>query len=271
VHGKPRIKLSLTEEAPLSTTQSDGIWKFGEQSNVVRVRADGEFPKQDDDVLISLELTEAALQRDHTPGIGPRRLGVDVARNGDDRTVLLLRQGPVVEQIAVHSKQDAMATVGHVMQAAQAWRADEIYVDIIGVGAGVYDRLQELAAEGKLSAAVYGVNVAEAAPPRQADEGAQGKSLRDYLWLMMWRWLRVEAPAFAADRDACEDLAGELSSVKYAPDSHGCLVIESKDHMKARGLRSPDLADALGLTFAPTPVLPLYATPVFDTHVSLWR
>ena len=56
---------------------------------------------------------------------------------------------------------------------------------------------------------------------------------------------------FAADHEACEDLAGELSSVRYRTDSNGRIVIESKDQMKARHLRSPDLADTLALTFAP--------------------
>jgi phage terminase large subunit len=229
------------------------VRKFGEGSNVVRVRCDGEFPTQDADVLIALELTEAALRRDPVPGVGPRRLGVDVARFGDDRTVLLLRQGPVVGHIAVHAKQDTMVTVGHVLQAVQAWRADEVYVDVIGVGAGVYDRLREVQKEGRLAATVVAVNVAEAAPVRQADQDAQGKTLRDHLWLHTAAWLRDEAPVFAADPEHGEDLAGELSSVKYAPDSSGRLVVEGKDAMKGRGLRSPDLADALILTFFTPP------------------
>jgi phage terminase large subunit len=228
---------------------------IGGGSNVVRVRADGEFPKHDDDVLISIELTEAALHKEWPPVVtGVRRLGVDVARFGDDRTVLLLRQGPVVEHIAVHAKQDTMLTVGHVVQAVQAWQAAEVYVDVIGVGAGVYDRLAELQREKKLAATVFAVNVAEAAPERPTDQDAQGKSLRDDLWLKTAAWLRDEAPVFAADHEACEDLAGELTSVKYAPDSSGRLVVESKDSMKARHLRSPDLADALTLTFFTPPV-----------------
>ena len=225
------------------------VRKFGEGSNVVRVRCDGEFPKQDADVLIALELTEAALRRDPVPGVGPRRLGVDVARFGDDRTVLLLRQGPVVDHIAVYAKQDTMATVGYVLRAAREWRAEAVYVDVIGIGAGVYDRLHELHQEGKLAATVVAVNVAEAAPVRQANQDAQGKTLRDHLWLQTGAWLREDTPIFAADHDYCEDLAGELSSVRYSTDSSGRLVVENKDGMKARCLRSPDLADALILTF----------------------
>src|SRR5439155_6516448 len=71
------------------------VRKWGEGSNVVRVRADGEFPRQEDDMLISLELTEPCLTRERVPGEGTRRLGVDVARMGSDRTVLVLRHGAV--------------------------------------------------------------------------------------------------------------------------------------------------------------------------------
>ena len=92
-----------------------------------------------------------------------------------------------------------------------------------------------------------------AAPERPTDQDAQGKTLRDYLWLQTAAWLRDEAPVFAAEREHCEDLAGELSSVKYAPDSSGRLVVESKDAMKRRNLRSPDLADALVVTFFTPP------------------
>jgi phage terminase large subunit len=82
-----------------------------------------------------------------------------------------------------------------------------------------------------------------------ANQDAQGKTLRDQLWVQTAAWLRDESPVFTADREHGEDLAGELSSVKYAPDSSGRLVVESKDAMKARGLPSPDLAEALTLTF----------------------
>ena len=146
-----------------------------------------------------------------------------------------------------------MVTVGHVVQAVKAWRVEEVYVDVIGVGAGVYDRLAELHREKKFAATVMAVNVAEAAPDRPTDQDAQGKTLRDHLWLQASAWLREDAPIFAADHDHCEDLAGELSSVKYAPDSSGRLVVESKDAMKARGLRSSDLADALVTTFFTPP------------------
>lgn len=228
------------------------VRKWGEGSNVVRVRADGDFPKQEDDVLISLELTEPCTLRDPRPGEGLRRLGVDVARFGSDRTVLILRQGSVVEQLKVYAKQDTMETVGCIVAVLDAWQVEEIDVDVIGLGAGVYDRLAELKRQGLLKAPVVAVNVAEKAPPVDHPTDAKPRLLRDFLWLEMATWLRDEAPVFCApDATGCADLAGELASVGYKLDSQGCVVVEDKDHMRKRLGLSPDLADSLACTFTP--------------------
>lgn len=232
------------------------VRKFGEGSNVVRVRADGEFPKQDDDTLMSLESVEGALEREPMPVGGDRFLGVDVARYGDDRTVFVLRVGNVVEKCIIKAKQDTMVTAGEAKLYAEQWGASIIFVDECGLGAGVVDRLKEL------KQPVVGVNVAESAPEgsriqftadgRKIIADAPPHRLRDYLWQQMARWIREDEPSFKAlDRDNAEDLAGELASVKYKLNSSGELLVESKDEMKRRNLRSPDIADALGLTFSP--------------------
>lgn len=245
-----------TQDSPLADPEYRNklVRKFGEGSNVVRVRADGEFPKQDDDALISLELAEAAIARpahqEHV--LTEPRIGVDVARFGNDRTTLCLRTNRNVSGMALHAKKDTMETAGIVYRFWLAQRNPliKVYVDVIGVGAGVADRLRELGVP------VVDVNVAESAPYRDnaVDGGvdAQGKTLRDYVWLEMERWLRLDEPSFEGiDKDIAEDLAGELCSVRYSLDSTGRLIIESKDAMKKRGLRSPDLAECLVMTFAP--------------------
>ena len=237
------------------------VRKWGETSNVVRVRADGEFPRQEDDVLISLEYTEPCLGRQGVIGEGRRRLGVDVARMGNDRITFVLRQGRVVDHIQIHAKQDTMTTVGQVLLILEPWAVDEIDVDVIGLGAGVYDRLVEVMAERRQRGVGYvcevvEVNVAREAPPKERQDEAQARSLRDYLWLAMERWLREDEPSFCAeDTDACSDLAGELASVHYKPDSQGRIVVEDKESMKKRLGHSPDLADGLGCTFVPPETL----------------
>jgi hypothetical protein len=231
------------------------IRKWGEHSNVVRVRADGEFPRQEDDILISLELTEPCLTREPRLGEGRRRLGVDVARMGSDRTALVLRQGSVIEHIQVYARQETMETVGCIVAVLEAWRVDEIDVDVVGLGAGVYDRLAELKRQGRFRCHVEAVNVATRAPLVEHPADAQPRLLRDHLWLAAARWLREEQPVFcAADRHANEDLAGELASVGYGFDSQGHLVVEDKDHMRKRLGHSPDLGDALCCTFSPMQV-----------------
>ncbi|MGF1275525.1 hypothetical protein [Acetobacter pasteurianus] len=242
------------------------VRKYGEGSNVVRVRADGDFPKQDDDVLIPLETAEAALAREPASGKYERRLGVDVARFGDDRTTFVLREGPRVEKIEIRAKQDTMATAGMAADFFRRWKADSIYVDVVGVGAGVADRLREQ----KLP--VVDVNVACRAPDEVVAEDAKPAKLRDYLWLQVAAWLRTgDASIQAESNDNAEDLAAELSTVRYGLDSSGNLLVESKDAMKKRGLRSPDIADALGLTFAPAPVVKPPARFVTNKRFSLSR
>ncbi len=241
------------------------VRRWGEGSNVVRVRADGEFPRQEDDVLISLDLTELCLSRERDQGIGQRILGVDVARMGSDRTVLLLRQGRVVEQIKVYAKQDTMLTVGCIVAVLDAWRVDVVAVDLIGVGSGVHDRLAELKRLGRIRCQVMGVDVSRAAPTKQLHDDMQAHRLRDHLWLLVAKWLRDEDPVFCADdRQACEDLAGELASVEYSLTSDGTLMVEDKDSMKKRLGHSPDLADALACTFGPS--APLLAQTQHSCH-----
>lgn len=230
------------------------IRKFGEGSNVVRVRADGEFPRADDDTLIPLEDAEAAILRPKQPSSGDRKLGIDVARYGDDRTVFVLRDGSNVEQIRIEAKIDTMTCAGLAAYFIRTWKADSVHIDISGgLGAGPYDRLVELRKQGKISQDVIliGVNVATKAPDRSAlDTDHQPYRLRDYIWLEMKSWVSNENPSFAGcARDNAEDLAGELASVRYFIDSSGRLVVESKDQMKKRHIRSCDIADALGTTF----------------------
>ena len=217
------------------------VRKWGEGSNVVRVRADGDFPRQEDDILISLELTEACTTRERREGGGTRRLGVDVARMGSDRTALVLRHGSIVEHIKIWGRRDTMETVGGILAVIEPWQVEEVNVDVVGLGAGVYDRLAELKRQGIIAVDLVPVNVAEKAPLVRHPADARPRLLRDYLWLEMARWLRDDQPVFCAeDPGACEDLAGELASVGYGLDSYGQLVVEDKDHMRKRLGHSPD-------------------------------
>jgi phage terminase large subunit len=213
---------------------------YGFDSNAYRVRVLGEFPDASADGVIPLHLVEAAVGRDvETNPKAPIVWGLDVARFGDDRTVLVKRQANrLLEKPIAWIKKDLMQTAGLVKLAFDEakQRPEEIVVDVIGIGAGVVDRLRELGLP------IRGVNVSES--PAVQDKYMR---LRDELW---WR-----ARAWFEARDSqlpkgCDMLVGELASPRYVIASNGKIKVESKDEMKKRAIRSPDEGDAFCLTFA---------------------
>ena len=208
--------------------------EYGKDSDPYRVRVLGLPPMQETQQFISLELVETAIHKqvmglEHEPKI----LGVDVARFGEDRSVLLERKGRHSKIIKIMHGQDTMAVTGAVMNAINEAKSGEPYdyvcVDVIGVGSGVVDRLVEQGIE------VTAVNVAE--KPRMDNM----KNLRAELWQRMKDWL--------AEGHVPSELKDDLIGPQYSFDSSGRLVIERKEDMAKRGLASPDLADALALTF----------------------
>lgn len=209
---------------------------YGEGSNQYRVRVLGEFAQHEDDVLISAELVDLAMARDIALDVTqPLIYGVDIARFGDDRSVLCKRRGAVVVEIKKWRAADLMETTGRIANEAAGDRPSEINVDSIGLGAGVADRLRELGFN------VRDVNVAEASALNP-----QAYRLRDELWLTTRDWLAQRACKLPKD----DDLRLELVSPTYGFASNGKLKVEGKPDMKRRLKRSPDLADALCLTFA---------------------
>jgi hypothetical protein len=210
---------------------------YGETSNAFRVRVLGEFALKEDDTLIPAELVDSAMVRDIRPDTGTGIVyGLDVARFGDDRTVLCKRQGNVVLETKAWNGLDLMETTGRVVAEANLDKPELICVDSIGLGAGVADRLRELGLN------VRDVNVSETA----SMNNPQAAKLRDELWLCVKEWLAARACYIPKN----DDLRQELVAPTYSFLSNGKLKVESKGELKKRGMRSPDLADALCLTFA---------------------
>ena len=214
--------------------------RYGEESNAYRIRVLGEFPLADDDTIIPFHLVEAATNRDIQLDEGaPIVWGLDVARFGSDKSALAKRQGNVITEVTSWQGLDLMATVGRVKAQYDGLpsnlRPREIMVDVIGMGSGVVDRLRELGLP------VRGVNVAES--PSMAGTYI---NLRAELWFKMRGWLEQRNAKIPKD----ERLIGELTSIRYTFVSSGKMKAEGKDDMKRRGLPSPDIADAVCLTFA---------------------
>ena len=213
--------------------------RYGEESNAFRVRVLGEFPRTDDDTLIGVELVDSAFHRDVETTDTQTVWGLDVARFGTDATALAKRKGNAVTEIRKWRGLDLMQTTGAVVAEYEAMKPEdrpvEILVDSIGLGAGVVDRLRELNLPAR------GINVAES--PAM---GTIYVNLRAELWGKMKAWLEKRDCKIPKD----ESLLAELVSPRYSFNSNGKMKLESKDEMRKRGVGSPDMADALALTFA---------------------
>ena len=215
--------------------------KYGAESNVFKVRVLGEFPTQSDDVLLPLHLIEDAVTRDVEAGpTTPVVWGLDVARFGGDRSALAKRQGNVlIEPIKTWQNKDLMELAGIVLSEYDAvpysMRPQAIYIDAIGLGAGLADRLREL------DMPAVAVSVSETASLKD-----RFNRLRDELFWGAREWFEARDCHIPDDGT----LMAELSGIRYKYLSTGKLKVESKDEMKRRGQRSPDVADAFVLTFS---------------------
>ena len=220
--------------------------QYGEESGVYKIRVLGEFDEGEGDHVVSRALADAAVKRQVEPTeTGPTVWGLDVSRTGGDRTALCKRRGNAVLEVISWRGLDLMETCGRVKAEFDNARWDvvpeEICVDSIGLGAGVADRLNELGLPTRA------VNVAESSAM-----GDRFMRLRDELWWSAREWLEQRDCVLPDD----EQLVNELCLPTFAYTSNGKIKIESKDESKKRyGGKSPDLADALVLTFASTPMM----------------
>lgn len=215
--------------------------EYGESSNVYRVRVLGEFPLTEDDSVISMGIVEAAVGREVAVNWSGVVWGLDVARFGDDSTALCKRRGNVIiEPIKEWKKLDLMQVCGRIAAEYRETPIEDapqsINVDVIGLGAGVVDRLRELGLP------VRGINVGEA----PAVDTSRFMRLRDELWFKARDWFESRAVKMPPD----QALIAELCQPKYKFESSGKIKVEAKDDMKKRGVKSPNRADALCLTFA---------------------
>ena len=236
-----RIKVN-SEDVPRATGHIDDvITRYGRDSNSYRVHVLGEFPTAEDETVIALDMIEAACERDVKASETFRVVwGVDVARFGDDRTALAKRRGNVLlEPIKFWRQKDTMQVSGLIKSEFEGtWkdeRPSEILIDVIGLGAGVVDRLSELGLP------VRGINVAEQPAAKE-----RYMRLRDELWFRGREWFQARDCKIPKD----EALIAELSAPTYTITSSGKILVEPKDELKKRGYSSPDLADCFLLTFA---------------------
>ena len=210
------------------------IAEYGSDSYQARVEVYGEFPSEGDDQFISPQLVNDAVARPrYNDETAPIILGIDPARGGADSTVIVVRQGRDIKAIKRYQGEDTMAIVGRVIEAIEEYKPVLAVIDEGGLGYGILDRLHE-----QRYKVVKGVNFGWKAKHQMY------LNKRAELWGAMKEWLR--SASIPDDRRFKSDLTG----VMVKPTSSGVIQLESKKDMKARGLASPDAADALAVTFA---------------------
>lgn len=259
------MKVSYTDSPRVTKDYSERMIKsYGIDSNVVRVRVLGEFPTSESDGLIALELIEAAVNRELEP-IGELVIGVDVARFGDDETVIQPRIGDVALNSIVYRKADLMTTCGRIVRRVQELLSTyklghaTINVDDDGVGGGVTDRLREVFREKNLRVEVN---------PCHNGGKARDKHYRNWA-AETWFNLRDRFVSGNISIPRDEVLTAQLSTRKYRLSSDDRLQLEPKPDYKKRTGRSPDRADALVLAFAQTSQAS--PPPNFPMMNSYWR
>lgn len=208
---------------------------YGEDSDFVRVRVKGQFPRAGDKQFIPVDMVETAQAREPVKDDGaPLVMGVDSARYGGDKSVIRFRQGLDGASIPPLKYMDCSATeLAHrIAEAMDKYEPDAIFIDSGGGGAQIHDILREKGY--KTSLVSFG-----------------GKSSRDDcankrvdMWMEMKNWLVLGS----LDKD--QELYDDLIGPEYHYDKQHRYLLESKDDMRKRGLSSPDDGDALAVTFA---------------------
>ena len=210
------------------------IAEYGENSSQAKIEVYGEFPSAGEDQFIGPTLVDDAMKRPKYKDMtAPIIVGVDPARGGADATVIVVRQGRDLMAIKRYQGEDTMTIVGRVIEAIEEYKPTLTVIDEGGLGYGILDRLTEQRYK------VRGVNFGNKAKHPMAFGNKRAE-----MWNDMRNWLK--SASIPTDRQLRADLTGPAKK----PDSSGTIFLEGKKEMRARGLASPDAADALCVTFA---------------------
>jgi phage terminase large subunit len=262
------VEITGDPDDPLRSPRIDPTWaaeqirSHGRENPWVMANVLGKFPSASPLAFISSAVIEGAVRREATANItDPLIIGVDVARFGDDKTVIRFRKGRDARTIAPIKLRnlDNIQVAARIATIAREMQADAIFVDGGGNGGGVVDALRAMRVPG-----VYEIQFG-ASPDNLVNSGeaAHYANKAAEMYGLMREWLK----GGAIDDDA--ELRADLSTRRYAfkmVSGHECIILEPKDAMKQRGLASPDDADALALTFA-LPVQPSARAGFHGAHI----
>lgn len=229
---KQHLEWRRRKIADLSGDEETGLELFKQEYPMTAEEA---FRNPIDNVFINAKLVMRARKND-IQSEANLIIGVDPAIGSNDRTAIIRRRGRLAYKLESFRNHNTMEVAGRLGEIIKNERPTKVYIDCIGIGAGIVDRLNELG-----FSCVEGVNVART--PNLKDKF---KNLRAELYWELREWLAQEMPVQIPDSD---ELHGDLCGFGYKYTSNGLLQIEGKDQMKARGMPSPDTSDALMLTF----------------------
>lgn len=234
-------RLSVDATGLVTEDQIEAERRAGMSESKIRQEFFCSFEAESDEQLIPFSLVETARQREILPNVFDEKvMGVDVARFGDDKSVIAFRHGRNGFPMPYERFRgmDTMQLAARVAHWIDRWRPDAVFVDDGGVGGGVVDRLHQLGFHGT----VRGVNFGGRSDYSRSGEKAANK--RSEMWLSAREWMeRGQVPPD-------EQFAAEITAPLYRYDAHNAIVLERKEDMKKRGMPSPDVADAFCLTFA---------------------
>lgn len=216
---------------------ADKFQRWGEGSPMWDSRVIGDFPMQGEDTLIPLAKIEAATLRQLDVQEGDtEQIGADIARFGVDKTIFIHRKGGKVIELKEFIHMDTMETASRLYDFSRFHPFGALCVDVVGIGAGVVDRLRQLESKRE----VFDINVG--LPSHDPERFVNLRA--EFYWALRDRFIdgTIQIP-----QD--EDLMAQLANMKFKFTPKGQIQIESKDDMKKRGLPSPDKADALALAF----------------------
>lgn len=224
--------------------------EWGEGTPLWDSKVLGKFPIEGTDTLIPLAWAEACVALDLSAE-GDKRLGIDVARYGDDKTVFTIIFGAVVRPQEAVNKKDTNFTIGRACALHDREGFDSIGVDDTGVGGGVTDGLEDRGLE--VDAVNFGASAIE-------DDKFENRKAELY-WVLR-EDIRDKKISLPDDKE----LINELCSIKFAYTRKGKIKIESKDDMKKRGLKSPDKADSLAIAWGAARIKEVPSITIISTN-----
>ena len=217
-----------------SVNGTDGIKSFMQEYPCNSAEA---FQLTGEDSYVPNEIVMRARKTQQIDDFGHLVIGVDPARFGADRSAIIRRKGRKAFGLQTFVKKDTMELTGIVNQIIIDEHPIKVFVDVGGLGAGVVDRLKELGHNNIVVAVNAGSTPLD---------GKRYSNKRSEMWGELKLWLEDE-PCQLPDSD---ELHSDICGTRYRIDSNSRLVMEKKEEMKKRGIRSSDTSDALCLTFA---------------------